>query len=169
MIVVGNPENRRVEMFCAAVRRLDLPQPQVISYEAILTGKIDLARLSVPGCLVRIDSPGENEAVHRSLIAGAAVSLDGIPENYEADEPPEFGRIDHPRLWYRGFCSLLGQLEQASAQQPVTWMNHPADIRLLFDKPACQQFLQTKGIPVPQVLGQVRSYDDLRRGCKRQG
>ncbi len=74
MIVVGNPENRRVEMFCAAVRRLDLPQPQVISYEAILTGKIDLARLSVPGCLVRIDSPGENEAVHRSLIARARPS-----------------------------------------------------------------------------------------------
>lgn len=164
IVVIGNPENRRVQMFCAAASRLDLPAPRVIAYGDLLDNGLDVKRAVMPQSLVRIESPGENEPVERALIAlGASETPDAErPRDYTPGQPVEHGRIYCPRLWYRGFCRLLETWQQELDGLPVAWMNHPDDIRLAFDKAACQAFLDRHGIPVPRRLGTVASYDDLR-------
>ena len=168
IVVLGNPENRRAEMFCDAARRLDLSSPRVIAYETVLAGKIEPREVLAPGDCLRIESPGENEAVHRGLLALGVAMSDEPPADYDPVVPIEFGRIDHPRLWYRGFSTLLLRLEQVLEPLAVAWMNHPADIRLLFDKAACPQHVADRGIPVPRPLGSVRSYEELRARMREQ-
>lgn len=165
LVVLGNPENRRVRLFCEAAARLGLPAPRVAAYEDILRGEMDLARIARPGDRVRIDSPGENERVERALIAlGARCSApEEIPADYRPGQPIEHGRIDCPALWYRGFCEILGRLERELEPLPVAWMNHPADIPTLFDKCECQQRLEQQGVPVPPRLGTIAGYDELRQ------
>jgi hypothetical protein len=170
IVVLGNPENRRVRMFCAAALRLQLRPPQVIAYEAVLAGNIDPRDFVAPGDRVRIESPGENEIVHRTLVArGAAASNGDVPFFYDPAEKAEFGQIDHPGLWYRGFSALLDDWERALDPRPVAWMNYPSDIRLLFDKAGCRQHLENLGIPVPASLGTVKSYSDLRARMRERG
>jgi hypothetical protein len=171
IVVIGNPENRRVQMFCDAARRLDLPAPRVIAYGDLLDNGLDVKRAVMPQSLVRIESPGENEPVERALIAlGASQTPDAErPRDYTPGQPVEHGRIYCPRLWYRGFCRLLETWQEELDGLPVAWMNHPDDIRLAFDKAACQTFLDRHGIPVPRRLGAVASYDDLRARMHRTG
>jgi hypothetical protein len=171
LVVIGNPENRRVQMFRAAAERLSLPAPQIVPYEAVLSGRLDVRRAIEPGSLVRIDSPGENETVERALVAlGAAQHRPAeLPADYVPGEIIEHGRIYHPGLWYRGFCHLLAQWEAELEPLGVRWMNHPADIRLMFHKNACQEFLEQERVPVPRRLGAVRSYDELRAAMRAAG
>lgn len=175
IVVLANPENRRVQLFCEAARRLDLPPPRVIAYATALAAGNAPWQGIEPGAMIRIDSPGENEAVERGLIAlGSAqpagmLPADALPAAFDPRVPLEFGRIDHPHLWYRGFCSLLRRWELALEPLPVTWMNHPADIRLLFDKTACQECLERHGVAVPPLLGAVADYGTLRAAMQERG
>ncbi|KOG89831.1 periplasmic protein, partial [Streptomyces varsoviensis] len=65
--VVGNPDNRRVTLFTAAVRAAGLPAPRVLPWREVLR---EGARFA-PGETVRIDSPGEDAEVER-LLRGAS-------------------------------------------------------------------------------------------------
>lgn len=155
LVVIGNPENRRIALFAAAAQRLALPRPLAIAYEGILaSARVDLAAVVPEGALVRVESPGENAAVHAALIRRGA-TLQGLGQRQIADEMDAaavHGRISGSALWYTGYCSLLHQIERALRPSGVRWMNNPADIAVLFDKTRCQAVLAERGVSVPRCL-----------------
>jgi len=158
--IIGNPENRRVQLFCDAVRRVGLSEPVVVPYDMILDRDVEcLCPIVHSGTAVRIDSPGESEDVSNALILCGArlrnLESQEIASRINASQP---GEILFPDLWFEGYSHLLRQLRRWNAD----WMNSPDDIQVMFDKPRCQDRLSAKGIPVPERLGSVDSYESLR-------
>jgi glutathione synthase/RimK-type ligase-like ATP-grasp enzyme len=152
LTVVGNPDNRRVGLFRAAVRAAGLPDPVVVSWLDVLTGR---HRGFVPGSLVRIDSPGEDAEVDRRL--------------READRPLERGEINGTAAWYRGLLAALDRLGAQARASDATLVPDPAAIAVLFDKRACHARLEQAGIPVPPALPSPSSYLDLKHAMAAAG
>ncbi len=149
--IIGNPENRRVIIFCETVQQLGYAMPQVISYAGWLNGNEQpvIAKENI----VKIDSPGENDAVRKMLVAKGGVIT---------SEPDEFGLIKDMRPWYGGYCKWLQEMQTViSGQGLLHVMNDPAEIQLQFNKPACQAWLQKHNIPVPHRLAGFSNYDEL--------
>ena len=171
LVVIGNPENRRVEFFCDAAARLGFPRPRVLAYEAILAGEVEIVPSVPVGSLVRIESPGENAAVERRFIAAGALSSGQPPDVVDGlrEVVVDHGRIHQPQFWYAGFSDWLSRVEQQLAAKNVTWMNHPSDIGLMFDKLRCQQQLSENKLPVPGLLGEITSYAQLRQKMRERG
>ena len=180
-VVLGNPDNRRTTLFQSALQEAGLPAAHVISYRDVLRGKLDLseelAQFAGNGVL-RIESPGEDHDVERRLIALGARGKRGLPGTSVGEISPESalrlredrGRVRHVRQWYAGFSSLLDDVEQALQTIPgIMVQNHPAAIRLLFDKPGCHQFLAASGVSVAPSLPPIHSYEELREAMKSAG
>lgn len=144
LVVVGNPENRRVELFRAAAR--DWPAPvEVLPWRALAAGAVTLPA----GALVRVDSPGEDAEVDR-LLRGA-------------EAPAEHGEIVGLAAWYDGFGAALLRLGDAVRDAGATLLNDPYEILVMFDKRACHARLGRAGVPVPPaLLPAPRDYGELR-------
>ncbi|GLW31220.1 STM4014 family protein [Actinoplanes regularis] len=135
LAVVGNPENRRVAQFVAAVERAGLRTPEIFPWRDVLLS----GRVPGPGSLVRIDSPGENAEVDRLLRA-----LGGDL----AAEPAEHGEIIGGAAAFAGLRQALGTVAAGGG----TLLNQPADILTMTAKPRCHAVLSAAGIPVPPAL-----------------
>ena len=171
IVVIGNPANRRVTMFCSAAERLGLAPPIVLAYEQLLAEE-GLDRLeSVPQqALVRIESPGEEPGVQAALVRRGGVQFGCGTDQCDrlAADSMEHGRIAGSRAWFAGYRDLLRRLDDQLAPRGVRWMNHPTDISVLFDKAECQEQLARREIAVPPRLASetgrdITNYDDLRR------
>jgi hypothetical protein len=171
IVVIGNPANRRVTMFCSAADRLGLAPPIVLAYEQLLAEE-GLDRLeSVPQqALVRIESPGEEPGVQAALVRRGGVQFGCGTDQCDrlAADSMEHGRIAGSRAWFAGYRDLLRRLDDQLAPRGVRWMNHPTDISVLFDKAECQEQLARREIAVPPRLASetgrdITNYDDLRR------
>lgn len=149
--IIGNPENRRVIAYCETVQRLGYQIPQVISYAGWINGS---ERPVIPAAnIVKIESPGENDAVRKML-----VERGGGPSS----QPDEHGIIKNMRHWYAGYCKWLQEMQTVISEQGLLHvMNKPADIQLQFNKPACQSWLQKHQVPVPHRLTGFSHYDEL--------
>jgi glutathione synthase/RimK-type ligase-like ATP-grasp enzyme len=149
--IIGNPENRRVSAFCDTVQQLGYAMPRIISYAGWLSGQ-ELPFISADN-IVKIDSPGENDAVRTMLIAkGGSIT----------SPPNEFGIIQNMQPWYSGYCKWLQEMQAVISEQQLQWvMNHPAGIQLQFNKPECQLWLQKQHVPVPHRLAGFSHYDEL--------
>jgi hypothetical protein len=147
LAVVGNPDNRRVGLFSAAVRRAGLPAPRVLSWLELLTSHPEPFE---DHSLVRVESPGEHEEVDRILRRAAT--------------PLAHGEISGSAAWFAGFSAALTRVEALAARARM--LSQPLDIRLMFDKAACHARLSAAGIPVPPALERSPSHwDDLRARC----
>ena len=141
--VIGNPENRRVRLFQAALQQAGLAPARCVSYQDFLDrGPAALEEIA-PGSVVRLESPGECFPVEQRILA-----LGGVAGAMALTE--ERGRIHHPGRWFAGFTRLMAGLRQALPQ--VRWFNHPDDIVTLFDKPRCKalrtsRIAQSGGFP----------------------
>jgi glutathione synthase/RimK-type ligase-like ATP-grasp enzyme len=150
--VVGNPGNRRIALFAAAVRAAGLPPPRVLPWLDVACGRVAVEA----GALVRIDSPGEDGEVDRRF-RGAA-------------EPIEHGRIESFAGWYRGFRAALARLGDELAGTPgVDVLNRPDDLAVMFDKPRCARRLAAAGVPVPPALGPFADWEELRAALAAAG
>ncbi len=167
--VIGNPENRRVSLFREALGRIGLPAPTVISYNDLVRGQANLCDAIPAGAVVRIESPGENETVERKLVELGAKDMptDSLPASCSLARRVDHGLIYYPRLWYRGFCRLLARLHR-DLDARVVWMNHPTEIATAFDKLACHCLFREKRLPVPETLGSISDYADLRRRMREK-
>lgn len=168
IVVVGNPENRRVQFFCNAAVSLNLKAPEIVSYNDILDGKKTLSDVLTKETVLRIESPGENFEVEKKLIAkGAQFCLGAACETLSDSEAlklaPDPGRIRLLRQWYMGFKNLLLEWQSDITANACRTMNSPGAIALMFDKLACQQHLSASKIPVPDILPSVTNYDELRQ------
>jgi glutathione synthase/RimK-type ligase-like ATP-grasp enzyme len=150
-IIVGNPENRRVITFCETVQQLGYDMPTVFSYAGWLSGRERPA--FPPTGIIKIDSPGENDAVRKMLVDRGGG---------DATKPDDYGAIRDMQAWYSGYCGWLQEFCDVISEQPsLQVMNDPADIQLQFNKPQCQALLQKQGVPVPFRLPAFTGYDDL--------
>jgi hypothetical protein len=174
-LVIGNPENRRIAFFQQALAKMGMPAARVLSYEDLLTGRRTLASELGPGTMVRIESPGENFAVQKLLLARGAelAEAEGAlalsPERVAALEFDR-GLIVHPRQWYLGFEALLAGMQRELDGHPqARVMNGPRDIALMFDKVACHARFSAAGVPVPQSLGKITAFDELIERMNESG
>ncbi|MBW8683168.1 STM4014 family protein [Chitinophaga rhizophila] len=155
VVIFGNAENRRTIAFCEAAAAKGLPPVIVIPYIDLLTGR---TVADIPaGSIVKIDSPGENEAV-RALLIQRGLADKPVPADLYI---PEQGIIRYMRPWYTGFSQLLADIDKMLMPREVIRMNNSQDIRIMFDKAACQQYLYEQHIPVPRILPQVTDYLSL--------
>lgn len=172
-VVLGNPENRRVSLFQAALREFGQPAAHVVSYRDVLRGKVDLterlAQFADEPCVLRIESSGEDHDVERLLIARGE-SAGGISRAAALRLRDDPGRVRHVRQWFAGYSSLMDDVERAIQNCPrLTVQNHPAAICLLFDKPRCHRFLADHGVSVAPTLPEITSYDALREAMRSTG
>lgn len=164
ILIIGNPENRRVTFFQSALAQCGLPAARCVSYESLLSRGADFDPTSTE--VARLESPGENETVSRSLIRrGAVLENRDVGEISRITARARHGEIVYPGLWFRGYADLLNAL----AGRDARWMNHPLEIATQFDKSHCQRLLSDAGVPVPQQLGPVSGYEELRERMKAAG
>jgi len=165
--VIGVAGDRRVELLQDALRRLGWPSATFVGYESLLADSGLLPRALECADAVRIESPGGGAELERLLVArGADIPDDGLAHRISArtalglvDEP---GCIRFTRQWYLGFVSVLRTIARAIADRPgIVSMSQPEDIALMFDKPRCAYHLSEGGVPTPQGLGVVYSWDEL--------
>jgi glutathione synthase/RimK-type ligase-like ATP-grasp enzyme len=177
-VIVACPENRRVALFQAALKRLGIPAAQVIPWLDILTGRASLNHLTDPNTVVRVESPGENFLVEREMIAlGAEASEETDGGGYISPDLArrltfDRGRILYPRQWFLGFQAILNRIAkqlalESDGLQPLV-MNDPHEIALMFDKARTHQLLADAGVKTPEALGEIRSYDHLLQAMARR-
>jgi glutathione synthase/RimK-type ligase-like ATP-grasp enzyme len=172
-----------VAVFQAALDGLGLPPARVVPYRDVIAGRTAMAEVIRPGSILRIESPGRDFDVERTLVAAGA-DIDDPEEDGDGSPPApnrigraealrhpfDRGLIFHPRQWYLGFREVLRRVDrQLRGCPPHAVMTAPAAIEILFDKPRCHRVLNGQGIPCPRALGPVRSYDELRSRMREAG
>jgi hypothetical protein len=75
-VILGNPENRRVALFQAALEGLGLGRASVVSYIDLLNGQVKLEQFVSPDSLIRIESTGEDWEVERAILKIGATQID---------------------------------------------------------------------------------------------
>ncbi|KAF3884883.1 MULTISPECIES: STM4014 family protein [Nostocales] len=170
LVIIANPENRRVGFLQQALEYFSLPPATVVSYEDAIAGRETLERFDAPNTIIRFDSPEKNFEVDKAIIAAGANVLDD--GQYQRIHPADAiklsfdkGLILYHRQWYLGWQYLLQQWEK---QLKCPTMNHPEDIAVMFDKPRCHERFSSYGIPVPRSLGIIKNYEQLREQMRVQ-
>lgn len=175
LLVIGNPENRRVTGFVAEARASGVAV-QVLEW---------LRLIEEPGCLlerperelgVRIDSWGENVAVERALLRRGLPYVDQWPGASRLDldqidaATAQRGRVAAPRQAHQGLRSLLGQLTGLLAQRPGWRCLQPISaIAKLFDKRACHVLAAHLGLRQPELLPDAASPEQLLASLRERG
>jgi hypothetical protein len=175
LVVIGNPEHRRVSMFQTALAAQGHAAARVIAWR-------DLAEPGAPAkilgalpddVILRIDSMGEDDAVERAmLLRGEAAADAGGATTISAAAlsklPYELGRITCPRQLHHGFLAVLAEIE--AAIRPTWRVVQPvAAIRDLFDKRVTSRQWAACGIPVPDFLDGIHEPDELRARMRELG
>ncbi|MEU3712645.1 STM4014 family protein [Streptomyces catenulae] len=146
--VVGNPENRRVTLFAAAVRAAGLPAPRVVPWRTVL--RDGGARFAAHET-VRIDSPGENAEVDAALRG-----------------PGDPARVVGTARWYAGLLTAVRTLSGGRR------LDDPEELAVLFDKRRCHGVLDGAGVRVPPsptsgVTDRARSWPEVRALLREHG
>lgn len=175
MLVLGNPGNRRLEAFRQAAGRAGLPPPRVLAWRDFLAAPARLGEALATARELRIESPGEDFAVTRALLARGA-------EEPDPDEQParlsraaclaleeDRGRVLCPRQEFLGLKAALREVGEALAATGVRAWSAPEEVLVMGDKPRCQARLGSGGVPVPEVLGTVRGFEQLRQCMATRG
>lgn len=147
LTVVGNPGNRRVDMFSRAVLAAGLPRPEVLPWADVLAG----ATPPPAGALVRVDSPGEDPQVERMLRRSATTARHG----------ELVGLAD-------AYAGLVDGMARVAARG-ADLLNSPEDVAVLCDKRRCHAVLSAAGLPVPAALPPVGGYAQLRASMAKAG
>ena len=174
-VVLGNPDNRRVALFQAALGELGHAPARVVSWLDFLRDPSALADALAGPAWLRVDSFGESFEVERTLLrmgweAARHVDVERVePASVDA-LAYERGRILAPRQLHLGFERGLGQLEGVLARRPdVVCLNEPASVARLFDKRACATLFAELGVPMAPPLPAAPSPDDLRDAMTAAG
>lgn len=168
VLVIGNPGDRRTRLFEKAVWDAWGRPARLLPWSDVLADPVRLAEAVDETTIVRIDSPGDDFLVWRKLVAmGAQDRRTEVSTSIAEDEAqalsPELGRVRFLRQWYLGWCRALESIATTlAAHPPRSVMNPPDAIRLCFDKDAVHEVLRTHGLPRPERLAGIASFDQLR-------
>jgi hypothetical protein len=156
LYLIGNLESRRTRFFVEAIKRTGLKW-RIISWESVLSGSDDWARDIEPGSSIRIDSPGQNFAVEKALLARGINEPPSTSADFSEAQlralPYEKGRILALNQSHRGWTRTLRDLEERLSGLQVQYFNPPGDIVKMFKKPLCNRLLREANVPVPSILG----------------
>jgi hypothetical protein len=169
-IVIGNPANRRVTLFCGALRAQGLPAPHVFAHADLIPCPDRLLSLPDGPFHVRIEATGEDPAVEGLLLdRGHDAALSHQCETVPIGTRPPAGRLVAPRQHHLGFLAYLDDLEAVFAQRPQwrIW-SPPALIRALFDKRVTSARMAAAGVPVPEPFPGIAQLRDLEAAIARQ-
>jgi hypothetical protein len=168
-LLLGNPENRRVTGFAAALRERGEPEPIVLSHRELLSEPERLLQIPDLPLLVRMDATGEDEAAERLLLErgyddareSGCTTID--PDELRARGGVRFGEILAPRQHQLGFRRYLDQLATIFAKRP-SWriLQSPRSVAELFDKRVTSRRYAGLGIPVPEFLDGISTPEQLR-------
>lgn len=167
-LLIGNPDNRRVQMFADELRAHDHPEPVVLSHTELLDSDLSaLDALPDQPYVVRLESVGEDFGIEKRLLhLGYDAALDAgchvvEPEQIDA-LTYDRGRILCPRQQHLGFHRYLERLDEVLARHPQ-WraLSTPAAIRTIFEKRETSRLYQAEGVPVPAFVD-ADSVDELR-------
>jgi glutathione synthase/RimK-type ligase-like ATP-grasp enzyme len=165
-LLLSNPENRRSQFFQEALARQGYPVAKQLSWQDLLSTKIDWAALLHDVDALRIESPGENFEVARKLLALGAAHPNlskAISETEALQLSDDYGRIRFLRQQHLGFELALEMIQNALKIYPkIRWMNSVESILLSFDKIKCHQHLSGKGINMPRAIYGIGNYEALR-------
>ena len=176
-VVIGNPANRRVGLFQAALAAHGVPPATVIAWSDVIArgAEATLGALGEQPAIVRIDSAGEEDGVERALIrrgeaAARAEGYAAIDARRLDTIPNELGRILFPRQQHLGFVAVLREVEAVLAARPAWRVVQPVRaIEELFDKRVTSAKWSALEIPIPDPLRDVRDPDDLRAKMRAAG
>lgn len=172
-VVIGNPESRRVETFGRTVRTATGRRPVVLAWTRVLRQQVAWDELPAGPLFVRLESPGKNWEVERSLLALGADQPDELDPDARrwsrlsaaecAALEPDHGRLLASRQWYLGWRAILQRVKAAltSGGRDVRWFVPPEAVATMFDKSATDAQLSQCGLPVPPGLGTPANFDDF--------
>lgn len=175
-LVIGNIENRRVQMFCQALRHLGQPAPGLLPHADLIRDPARLLGLPDEPLLVRIDAAGENSEVEEALLClgyeeALRAGVDAISPAALREAPLRHGEIRCPRQHHFGFLRYLRSLAAILEQRPSWRLLSPlASIAELFDKRAATKRYAGLGVPVPEALGgDLETPAELRAAARQRG
>lgn len=158
-LVFGPLRSRRVMAWQQALKKAGLPPADVICYQELYeAGSIseimsDLDWQPQPSTMARLESPVNSSADVRFLIRAGAKHL-GEPE-------PAWqhgrGLMRHPSLMLNGIETVTGM----AAELNVNWLNAPSTIPVTCHKTRCSTYLSEQGVPVPNMVVGVTSFQQL--------
>jgi hypothetical protein len=173
LVLVANPENRRAESWQRALRSLGALPARVLPYEQVLAARVNWGDFARQHVLLRFESPGENFAVEKLLLAaGAELATDEgspcitRPELAGLGEDP--GLILYPRQWYLGWRAVLMQWQRDLSGGAARLLNQPVDIARMFDKRACHADCSRAGIPTAECCDPIHSFDELLEAMRQR-
>ncbi|MFE5298768.1 STM4014 family protein [Streptomyces sp. NPDC056632] len=147
LVVVGDPEGRRVRLFQDAALAAGLPRPRAVPWLDVLRG----GAVFRAGERVRLDSPGEQPEVDRLLR--------GVPEPT---------RVEGTGRWYAGFTATVTGLAAQVRSAGAELLADPGELAVLFDKRRSHARLAAAGVRVPPsptsgaAAPPVRGWEDVR-------
>jgi hypothetical protein len=160
LVLIANPGTKRCEAFCREVQALDV-RPVVVPWaEVIPAGGCldDLPQFDQPA-VVRLESPGKDDAVTRLLLAA------GDPHTDWSTVPFPKGLLLRPGLQYQGFARVLTGLRCSFDACPhLRPTACPLAVARMFDKNATLADLSAAGLPVPASLSQIPPTPDALIG-----
>ncbi|HEY0686602.1 MAG TPA: STM4014 family protein [Steroidobacter sp.] len=160
MLLIGNSASRRTALLRAALSchggRLDVIEWRDLLSEEDAIDRLLTAPLVARHVWCKIDSPGEDEATTQALIRRGWL-LSGT--NCVAPSALRHGELAHQQWRFGGFADLLARIQPHLGR--LRLLNSVSDILLMCDKLSCQQHLRRRGVPVPELLGEIQSFADL--------
>jgi hypothetical protein len=156
-VVLGVAASKRTRGLQAARTALGLPPARVVEWHEWFAAPDRLDAALAAGGRLKLEPPGDDVRAHAMLLAAGGRRL-GRP----AIAPLQHGELCATDLWFAGFEDALARLARQLADHPaVDVVNAPHDIALMTDKWRCQEHLAAHGLPIPQRLGRVGSFDQF--------
>jgi hypothetical protein len=169
-VLLGNPENRRVGLFQAALAAQGHPPARVFAWRDVARDPSVLESLPDEPAWFRIDSFGEDFEVEKLLLVRGAEDARTyqtgptvIPASEVAGLVEDHGRIVAPRQMHLGFLRVLRDVAAILARKPrVHVLQPPSTIEAFFDKGVTSRRCAEAGIPVPEAFAPTGDLTELR-------
>jgi hypothetical protein len=166
VVVLGATTGPRREALSAAMARRGVMDPRFIGYDRFVADPGTLTDALTPGAVVRFDSPDRDRASLAGLYgAGAALAEDAgyrvLSGAALAGVLDARGPIGSPAQLALGLARTLSEAATRATAAGARLLAGPGDVACSFDKTACSQHLEARGLPVPRRIGAVSGFDDL--------
>lgn len=176
-LAIANPDGKRWQAYLPDLiafwrQRGVEPEVEVVPWRAVVPrdGCLDgLAAFDRPA-LVRLESPGRDFEVTRSLLEAGSRETPGEEPTDWSTLVYQKGRLVRPGLLYRGFRRVLAGLRASFDARPhLQPLACPLAVAELFDKNATSARLQGAGIPCPPSLPAPPTSAELLDALRRHG
>lgn len=179
-LLIGAASCQRVAHFRSCLRQqgkssLFVAYGEVLNRPDELIDK--LIGLAPTRIYVKLETPGTDPGLNALLVnAGYLCTSQASPNARQIENTlAEKGRLIYLYQWYKGFEYLLTRVkslfERLRQESPcrVSYLNHPDNIALMFNKPASLDRLRGAGIRTPGASKEIAGYQDLKDFMRHKG